>query len=104
MKRIDPGVSYLISRLEEEPDLQAEAPDFVPAISTTAQATREGMVSLQTLSDSIEPLELVARPLRPVARQIRSALRRVKEASGVVSTWERKVGAVTENVSPGRWP
>jgi hypothetical protein len=101
MKRIDPGVSYLISRLEEEPDLQAEAPDFVPAISTTAQATREGMVSLQTLSDSIEPLELVARPLRPVARQIRSALRRVKEASGVVSTWERKVGAVTETSRPG---
>lgn len=99
MKRIDPGVSYLIGRAEEEPELLDQAPEFASAISNLAQATREGMAGLQTLSDSVGSLEQIARPIRPVARQIRIALRRVREASSVIGAWDERLKAITQSGS-----
>jgi len=91
LRRVDPGFSYIISRLEDEPELASEADEFVSSVVTMADAAAEAMESTEALGGSLSGVETAARPLRPVVRDIRMALLRIREASGLIAGWKRRL-------------
>jgi hypothetical protein len=85
--RIDRGVSYLIDRLEAEPQLLGEAPDFPGSLVRLGDAATSSMASSDTLAESISTLGQASRVLRVPTRRVSDALISIHAVSAPIWTW-----------------
>lgn len=93
LERIDPGISYLIGRIEEEPDLRCEddARQLIESIEQLARAAEKGLGQVGMLADSVGDLGQISNRLRPVSRRMSTALRQISNSSRTIQEWNRRL-------------
>ena len=91
LARIDPGISYLIGRIEEEPDLlnDDEAQQFVKGVRELADAAEPALKQVGELADIVHGMGSVSNRLRPTTRRMSTALRRISGTSETIQGWNR---------------
>lgn len=96
LARIDPGISYLVERIEEEPSLRLdeEARQFAEGIEQLADAAEQGLGQVGILANTVQELGQISNRLRPVARRMSTALRRISESSHTLQEWGRRLNAI----------
>jgi len=85
--RIEPGMKYLLSRLANEPDQLAQAPDFPEQAARLIQVTEEGIPSTLQVKKMIENIGAAARSLRRVSQRIASTLQSYADFSARIVKW-----------------
>ena len=99
LARIDPGMSYLVERVEEEPDLRSndDARQFISGIEELASAADQGLGQVGLLANTVQDLDQVSNRLRPVVRRMSKALRRISESSETIQEWSRRLNSINGN-------
>ena len=91
---VDGGIKALLDRLEADPALSGEAPDFLPSLlQMGASATSSGDTSRE-LAASVEALAPLARSLRAPARRFGQAIRTMVEITAPVHDWAVRAAAI----------
>lgn len=96
LARVDRGISYLLDRLEVEPQLLSEAPGFPDSISRLASSAREALDSVEGLGSIIVNLGSADRILRTRTSRIATALNRVVSSSAPIFTWNQRLQQTIE--------
>ena len=96
LERIDPGISHLISQIEEEPELREDenAREFIEGIKNMAEAAEEGLGQIGILADTVEGLGQMSNRIRPVSRRMSTALRRISESVNTMRVWGQRINAL----------
>ncbi len=88
---VDSGIRVMIARAPEEvlqdPEARMQICEFFEAVRKLSQSAHEGLMSTQTMSDAIVPIEKISRDLRPVLRKLRQGLTAMAEAREVTDVW-----------------
>ena len=95
INHIDRGVSYLLDRIEAEPQLVGEAPDFPGSLVRLGGSATSSMASSDTLAESISTLGAAARVLRVPTRRVSDALRSIHAVSAPIWTWADRASRFT---------
>ena len=101
MARTDPGVQYLLDRLEEDPRQLDEAPEFAGGIHELAEAAQQTLLAIPQMTEAVSSLEPAARALRPPARQIRSAFSRIMAATALITAWDERLQTIEARRNAG---
>jgi hypothetical protein len=99
LERMDPGISYLLGRIEQEPHLREEedAKQFMEGIEQLAEAAEEGLGEVGVLANSVRDLGQVSNRLRPVSRRMSTALRRISDSSHTIQEWGRRISSLDQD-------
>ncbi len=86
LERIDPGISYLVGRIEEDSHLREEddPKQFIVGIEEMAGAAQEGLGQVGVLADSVRALGQISNRLRP-------------DSSHTIQEWGRRLNAIDPN-------
>jgi hypothetical protein len=94
---IDQGMRLLIERIpaevEDNPDDIPEACEFFKTVRDLAEATQEGLSSIESMIETMAPLESMSRDMRPPLKRMRQGLTVMLEAREVADEWVRLVDA-----------
>jgi hypothetical protein len=104
LERIDPGISHLISEVEEDPSLREDedARKFIDSITQMADAAEQGLGEIGTLASAVGNLGRISNRLRPVSRRMSTALRRIAGSRTTMQEWGRRLRAVDEGSEEAR--
>jgi hypothetical protein len=93
LARMDPGISYLISQIEEEPALRDEddARQFIESIEQLAGAAEGALGEVSVLATAVQNLGEISNRLRPVTRRMSTVLRRISDSSHTIQEWDRRL-------------
>lgn len=93
LERMDPGISYLLSRLREEPETRNEegAAQFIESMEGLVAAAEESLGQVRMLADSVQDLGKISNRLRPVSRRMSTALRKISECWSTIQEWGRRL-------------
>jgi hypothetical protein len=96
LERIDPGISYLVVQIEENPQLREDddARQFIAGIGELAGAAKEGLGQVGVLADTVQGLGQISNRLRPITRRMSTALRRISNSSQTIQEWGRRLDAI----------
>jgi hypothetical protein len=96
LQLIDPGISHLISEVEENPGLREveDAKTFIDSIKQMSDAAEEGLGEIATLAGLVEGLGRISNRLRPVSRRMSTALHRIADSRNIMQEWGRRLKAV----------
>jgi hypothetical protein len=94
MKSVDPGISYLIGRLEEDANAlkDEEVREFLSSLGELASSTTEMTAQVEANSELVAGLGDIARPLRAPSKRVADAWLRVTRASVVITNWQSRAG------------
>jgi hypothetical protein len=95
MKKMAPGVDYLLQRLEEEPN-GAEEHAFVENFLLFANAVHNAMEESEGFSGSMSGIGEASRELRRATGRISRILKRFKNASSPATTWRDRLLAIQQ--------
>lgn len=88
---IDSGFRIIIERAaietKEDPSSQTSFCSFFKTVRGMSRASNEGIVSINGMLQSAEPLERMSRDLRPVLRRLKQGLTLLIESSSVIQKW-----------------
>lgn len=87
IERIDKGVSFLLDRLEAEPELIGEAPGFPEALVELGVSATSGLSPSAELGETIATLGAAARSLRAPTHRLAAALRSIPVVSAPIWAW-----------------
>ncbi|HYG62100.1 MAG TPA: hypothetical protein VEL74_05935 [Thermoanaerobaculia bacterium] len=87
MQRVDAGMSYIIQRLRDEPELRAGAERFIENTTKLAEVSAVSLAQAEGYRDSLKPLGEASRSLRRVANRISRSLDQFIEASQSIRRW-----------------
>lgn len=94
VKRIEPGIVYLLTRLANEPDQLAEAPEFpsqMRALVGAAAGSIEGTLGFKVMMDDMGN---VTRSLRQVGRRVSATLQSLIDSSKQVAGWDSLIDLI----------
>jgi hypothetical protein len=94
LDRMAPGISYLISRIEDDPSsLHADegAKEFSDTMKELSAAAAESLPQVDVLADVTYELGRISNRLRPVSRRMSSALRKIAGTSRTIQDWGRRL-------------
>lgn len=89
IRRIDPGVTFLIQRLIDEPEQRGAAPAFVQMIRGLVTAVEASIPATGTFRDSIRATGAATRPLKRVTHRIASSYESFVASSGLLLNWRQ---------------
>lgn len=95
MRDVDAGVSYLLERLEAEPDLLLQAESLPENVKHWSAAVAENEPKVLELAGMFETLGGAARDLRAPTRRIADSLRRIQRAAAPVLSWDNRVAELS---------
>ena len=94
VERMEPGITYMLGRLADEPDQLREAPDFPSQMAefiAAAAGTVENTLGFRTAMQGVGG---AARSLREVGGRISASLRLIADTSSRVGQWQALVDRV----------
>lgn len=91
---VDAGMMLMLNRMEIDPALQGEAPQFLPSLVELGETGRTSFESMDGLAVSIDGLGPLARVLRQPARRVAATLRSVRHVTEPVWTWADRAAAI----------
>lgn len=95
--RADPGMVYLLTRIRENPDLQKEAPGFIPTISQLLRTIDGVTPSITSFRTSLLEAGEATKALRRINRRIANALDVMINANMSLGRWSE---LLSSNGSP----
>lgn len=96
--RMDPGISYQISFMEEDPSLletDENARMFATAIAELARASEQSLGQVAMLANSVQDLGKISNRLRPVTRRMSTAVRKISGGFQTIKKWGDHVESVS---------
>lgn len=96
--RMDPGISYQISFMEEDPSLletDENARTFATAIAELARASEQSLGQVAMLANSVQDLGKISNRLRPVTRRMSTAVRKISGGFQTIKKWGDHVESVS---------
>ncbi len=96
LARIDPGMAYMIGRIEEEPETRNEegVDEFMGNMQELGEAAEPALRQVGELADTVAWLGTVSKRLRPVTRRMSTALRRIADSSHVIQEWAQRLDSL----------
>lgn len=99
VKRIEPGLLYLLDKLKNEPEQLASAPEFpnqLLGLVESAASSIEHTKAFITVMDGMD----ATRSLRKIAKQISTTLHTIASSSAQVAGWKSAITLIREG-NPG---
>lgn len=87
MRAADPGVTYLLSELEADPQKLLEASEFPESVKAMGAQMEQMNENIDTSAKQIGNFGQIARPLRKPSSRLAAALRRISGANAAASNW-----------------
>lgn len=87
LRTIDGGVTYLLNRMEAEPELVATSGDFPSSLISWSDMATDLNARLDQLASSIDTTAAADRQMRIPLGRYASSLRSVRKSSTVISAW-----------------
>lgn len=105
--RIEPGISYLLDRLANEPEQLAESSDFPSQILMLINAAATSINGTMTFKKNIDGMGDATRSLRKVAKTLSLALQLLADTSNRIAQWRTLIDKIPQktvlpNSEPGR--
>ena len=101
IKEVDPGVSYMLDRVEAR-DLTDEerqaAIKYLRTMTETGAVTRRAMESTASFADTISTVGSATRKLREPTARVARTLRRMIEATRTVENWSERAAALLRDM------
>lgn len=94
VERIEPGIVYLLTRLANEPDQLAEAPEFPSQMKLLVSAAAGSIEGTLTFRAMIDHMGDAARSLRQVSKRLSATLQSLADTSKRVSGWQELIDKV----------
>jgi len=96
VERIEPGIEYMLTRLANEPDQLAEAPEFPIQMQLLVSAAAGSIEGALNFRGMIDDMGNAARSLRQVSKRLSLTLLSLAETSKRVSGWQALIDKVNE--------
>ncbi len=96
MRSIDPGVSYILDQLEEDPQQKSEVGEFLETLASLGPVFQQFSDSVEGNAALVYDLGRIARPMRAPTRRMAAALRKTASASIVAQNWAARAGRLME--------
>lgn len=87
--RIEPGIQYLLNRLEEEPDLLTEIPDFPIQVRTLCDAARSSIEGSNAMYQNAIEMGKASRSLKRAGERLAASFKRFSDTSIRVADWSK---------------
>jgi hypothetical protein len=95
LHQVDTGIRAMIEQASveahESPESRADICTFFNSVQEMSVATHEGLGAIESMVDSISPVEAMSRDLRAPLRRLRQGLTLMLEARGVADEWVRLI-------------
>jgi len=100
ISKVDKGVSYLLDRLELEPQLISEAGQFPETLVRLADITKESLAATDSLVQQTAQLATIAAVMRTPATRIANSWRALATLSTPIFDWGSRASKVQGNRGP----
>lgn len=99
MKALDANVKGILRDVAYNPSLNSpDFQEFLDAIVSLAQATREGMEGLNEFGTIVGSLGHLSKALRRPGQQMQAAIRKMAEGAALIDEWESEVFALRQEL------
>lgn len=85
--RIEPGIKYLLGRLEVEPQELASAPEFPASILKLCQAAQSSIQGSETMRENALKIGKASRSLKRAGERLAPSFRRFSDTSKRIASW-----------------
>jgi hypothetical protein len=100
VERIEPGLAYMLSRLANEPDQLAEAPEFPHQLQQLVSAAGGSIEGTLAFKSTIDDMGNATRSLRQVSRRLSDTLKSLADTSGRVADWQMLIDRIPTSSGP----